>query len=120
MNEALPRSIWFKSELLPFLDFKGKLIESSDSHGVIFDKDSQGYYHGASDEEIYKLFQKLIEIKLPFMLLLDICYEENYAELNIIIRLHGESIYNYIGYEFPKLNEKEEEIFKFYKVMNNV
>lgn len=119
MRDIIPCSIWFRTELLSYLDFKGQVVESDDSYGIFFNVDDVEY-HGVSDEEIYKLFHKLIESGLPFMICLDMDYYGNNDELVMVVRFNGKSNANYGKYSFPKLNKKETEILNFYKVMNKV
>lgn len=117
-------SIWFKKEICDYLEFNGEIDSCSDSYGIIFDEPDTSY-HNASEEEIYKVCQKFIEIGLPIMVITGKSYYDKDDDIIektevFILRFNEFRIYTVDSYNFPELNNKEKEIFKFYKVMNTV
>lgn len=71
------------------------------------------YFNDYTDEELYKIFQNIIEAELPFIYV----YSNDFS--SYLYRFHGDNDENYNNLDFSKIdfNENEKQIIKYYEML---
>lgn len=108
-------SIWFHPLLLNFVP-KDLEYETSfdDSVGVYLDNT-----YDSSSDNIYELLQFLISVELPIVMIVYDRTSRMYVSYHCMFG-GRESVIDADRNEYPELNDRENEILKFYTLMDNV